>query len=81
VDGTIGQWLGANSWAHLVWGLLVVAFFHVVLTRTRWGLHTIAVGADACQMLTRWEWVRNASDAEANQAPKASATISTLASR
>jgi simple sugar transport system permease protein len=46
VDGTIGQWLGANSWAHLLWGLLVVAFFHVVLTRTRWGLHTIAVGGN-----------------------------------
>src|SRR5207249_1784509 len=45
-DGAIGQWLGANDWAHLGWGAAIVAFFTLVLTRTRWGLHTIAVGGN-----------------------------------
>jgi simple sugar transport system permease protein len=46
VDGTIGSWLGASPWAHLWWALGIVAFLHVVLTRTRWGLHTIAAGGN-----------------------------------
>jgi simple sugar transport system permease protein len=46
VDNQIGQWLGAAAWAHLVWAVLIVAFFHVLFTRTRWGLHTIAVGGN-----------------------------------
>ncbi|MEW9552798.1 ABC transporter permease [Nonomuraea sp. NPDC050783] len=46
VDNAIGQWLGAASWAHLGWALVIVAFFHVLFTRTRWGLHTIAVGGN-----------------------------------
>jgi hypothetical protein len=46
VDGTIGSWLGASPWAHLWWALVIVAFLHVVPTRTRWGLHTIAAGGN-----------------------------------
>lgn len=46
VDGAIGEWLGAADWAHLGWALVVVVFLHVVLTRTRWGLHTVAVGGN-----------------------------------
>jgi simple sugar transport system permease protein len=46
VDNEIGQWLGAAMWAHLAWALVIVAFFHVLFTRTRWGLHTIAVGGN-----------------------------------
>jgi simple sugar transport system permease protein len=46
VRGTIQTWLGAGDWASLVWCLLAVALFHVVLTRTRWGLHTISVGGN-----------------------------------
>jgi simple sugar transport system permease protein len=46
VKGTIQTWLGAGDWATLLWCLLVVALFHVVLTRTRWGLHTISVGGN-----------------------------------
>jgi len=44
--GRIQQWLGAGDWAELIWCLAIVAFFHVVLTRTRWGLHTISVGGN-----------------------------------
>ena len=44
--GTIQRWLGAADWAELTWCLLIVGVFHVVLTRTRWGLHTISVGGN-----------------------------------
>ena len=37
---------GAADWASLIWCLGVVVVFHVVLTRTRWGLHTISVGGN-----------------------------------
>jgi simple sugar transport system permease protein len=45
-EGTIRTWLGAGDWAELTWAVLIVAVFHVVLTRTRWGLHTISVGGN-----------------------------------
>jgi len=44
--GTIQDWLGAGDWASISWCLLIIAIFHVVLTRTRWGLHTVAVGGN-----------------------------------
>jgi simple sugar transport system permease protein len=46
VKGNLQTWLGAGDWASLTWCLLLVAFFHLVLTRTRWGLHTISVGGN-----------------------------------
>jgi simple sugar transport system permease protein len=46
VKGDLQTWLGAGDWASLSWCLLVVVIFHVVLTRTRWGLHTISVGGN-----------------------------------
>jgi simple sugar transport system permease protein len=42
----IARWFGAADWAHLIWALVIVGFFHMVLTSTRWGLHTIAVGGN-----------------------------------
>ncbi len=42
----IGSWFGVAPWSHLTWALVVVACFHLLLTRTRWGLHTIAVGGN-----------------------------------
>ncbi|HEU5158677.1 MAG TPA: ABC transporter permease [Streptosporangiaceae bacterium] len=45
-QGKIQEWFGQAEWSELVWCLLIVAFFHIVLTRTRWGLHTIAVGGN-----------------------------------
>jgi simple sugar transport system permease protein len=45
-DGKIRTWLGAANWSELTWCLVIVAIFHVVLTRTRWGLHTISVGGN-----------------------------------
>jgi simple sugar transport system permease protein len=45
-QGRIQQLFGAADWSSLTWCLGVVAFYHVVLTRTRWGLHTISVGGN-----------------------------------
>jgi len=45
-DGTVSRWFGRGDWSEITWCLLLVAFFHVVLTRTRWGLHTISVGGN-----------------------------------
>jgi simple sugar transport system permease protein len=45
-EGTIRSWLGAAPWAELTWCLVIVAIFHVVLTQTRWGLHTVSVGGN-----------------------------------
>ncbi len=46
VKGDIQTYLGAGDWASITWCLVIVAFFHIVLTRTRWGLHTISVGGN-----------------------------------
>jgi simple sugar transport system permease protein len=45
-EGRIRSWLGAGDWAELIWCLAIVAVFHIVLTRTRWGLYTISVGGN-----------------------------------
>lgn len=42
----IGNWIGAYSYAEIVWAVILVVIFHVIFTRTRWGLHTIAVGGN-----------------------------------
>ena len=46
MEGAIRSWLGAADWAELIWCVVIVVVFHVVLTRTRWGLHTISVGGN-----------------------------------
>ena len=46
VKGDLQTWFGAGDWATLIWCLFIVAIFHIVLTRTRWGLHTISVGGN-----------------------------------
>ncbi|HEY3010040.1 MAG TPA: ABC transporter permease [Micromonosporaceae bacterium] len=47
MDGAIRQWIGPPSgWAELIWAVLIVVVFHLVLTRTRWGLHTVSVGGN-----------------------------------
>jgi simple sugar transport system permease protein len=42
----IGKWLETYSWAWITWAVVLAAVFHVVLTRTRWGLHTVAAGGN-----------------------------------
>jgi simple sugar transport system permease protein len=47
----IGKWIGGTqsgtfAWTQFVWGAVLVIIFHIVLTRTRWGLYTVAVGGN-----------------------------------
>jgi simple sugar transport system permease protein len=42
----IGKWIQNYSWAPIVWAVVLALVFHVVLTRTRWGLHTVSVGGN-----------------------------------
>jgi len=46
----IGHWFGSQSgasqWSAIIWAVALVAIFHVVLTRTRFGLHTVAAGGN-----------------------------------
>jgi len=41
-----GDWIGTSPWSQTIWAVVIVAIFAVVLTRTRWGLHTIATGGN-----------------------------------
>lgn len=40
------QVFGAWGYSEILWALLVVIVLHVVLRHTRWGLHTVAAGAN-----------------------------------
>jgi simple sugar transport system permease protein len=46
----VGKWLGVPGnpwqWAPFIWAVALVLIFHVVLTRTRWGLYTISAGGN-----------------------------------
>ncbi len=41
-----GKWIGTDAWSQIIWAVILVAIFHIVLTRTRWGLHTVAAGGN-----------------------------------
>jgi simple sugar transport system permease protein len=45
--GAFQTWLGAGPWASITWALIIVAIFHTILTRTRWGLHTVSARSAA----------------------------------
>jgi len=45
-DGLFAQIFGAWGYSEILWALLIVAIMHVMLRRTRWGLHSIAAGAN-----------------------------------
>jgi simple sugar transport system permease protein len=42
----LGRWFGAAPWSEIIWATILVLIFHVLLTRTRWGLYTVAVGGN-----------------------------------
>ncbi len=42
----IGKWLETYSWAWFTWAVVLTVVFHILLTRTRWGLHTVSVGGN-----------------------------------
>jgi simple sugar transport system permease protein len=39
------NWLGGN-WAPFIAAVILTVIMHIVLTRTRWGLHTVSVGGN-----------------------------------
>jgi simple sugar transport system permease protein len=43
---TIGKYLATDGWSQFIWAVALVAIFHIVLTRTRWGLYTISTGGN-----------------------------------
>ena len=42
----LSHWFGFEAWSEIIWASVLVLIFHVVLTRTRWGLYTISVGGN-----------------------------------
>jgi simple sugar transport system permease protein len=44
--GTFANIFGAGKYSELIWALVIVAIVQVMLTRTRWGMYTIAVGGN-----------------------------------
>jgi simple sugar transport system permease protein len=47
----IGKFFGNETtsgwgWSAFIWAVVLVVIFHIILTRTRWGLHTVAVGGN-----------------------------------
>ncbi len=46
VSPGLGAVLGHAGYSEFLWALLVVVVMHVLLKHTRWGLHTIAAGAN-----------------------------------
>ena len=43
---TLTQILGEYPWAGAIWALVIVAVLQLILSRTRWGLHTYATGGN-----------------------------------
>jgi simple sugar transport system permease protein len=61
---TFANVFGAGTYSELVWALLIVIVLQLALTRTRWGLHTIAVGSNRIAaaeagVKVRWVLIRN----------------------
>jgi simple sugar transport system permease protein len=44
--GTFARIFGGGIYSELIWALAIVVVLQVVLTFTRWGLHTVAVGSN-----------------------------------
>jgi len=42
----LGRWFGAAPWSEIIWATVLVVLFHILLTRTRWGLYTVSVGGN-----------------------------------
>jgi simple sugar transport system permease protein len=47
-DGSMSyaKWFGAGNWSEFIWAVVLVLIFHIVFTRTRWGLYTVSVGGN-----------------------------------
>jgi len=61
---TFGSVFGAGIYSELIWAVVIVVVLQLALTRTRWGLHTIAVGSNRIAaaeagVKVRWVLIRN----------------------
>ena len=61
---TFAQIFGAGTYSELIWALVIVGVLQLILTFTRWGVYTVAVGgnrlgAAEAGVLTRFVIVRN----------------------
>jgi simple sugar transport system permease protein len=61
---TFAQYFGAGTYSELIWALAIIAVLAVALARTRWGLHTVAVGSNRIAaaeagVKVRWILIRN----------------------
>jgi simple sugar transport system permease protein len=43
---TFARVFGGGTYSELIWALVIVAILQVLLSRTRWGLYTVAVGSN-----------------------------------
>ena len=44
--GTFGKVFGGGTYSELIWAVAIVALLQIVLTFTRWGLYTVAIGSN-----------------------------------
>jgi len=44
--GTFARIFGGGTYSELIWALVIIAVLQVLLSRTRWGLYTVAVGSN-----------------------------------
>jgi simple sugar transport system permease protein len=44
--GTFGKVFGGGTYSELIWAVGIVLILQIVLTFTRWGLHTVAIGSN-----------------------------------
>jgi simple sugar transport system permease protein len=42
----VGKWIGSGTWSEFIWAVILVILGHILLTRTKWGLHTISAGGN-----------------------------------
>ena len=57
---TFASVFGAGTYSELVWALVIVIALQLALTRTRWGLHTVAIGSNriaAAEAGVKVRWV------------------------
>jgi simple sugar transport system permease protein len=61
---TFANIFGAGVYSELIWAVIIVIALQLALTRTRWGLHTVAVGSNRIAaaeagVKVRWVLIRN----------------------
>jgi simple sugar transport system permease protein len=55
---TFAKVLGEGTYSELIWALVIVIVGQIVLTFTRWGLYTVAVGSNKLGAAEAGVWVR-----------------------